>query len=353
MTGKPVKCMVWDLDNTLWQGTLAENDNLILNQELVALIKDLDSKGVLHSIASRNDFDPAWKTLESFGLDHFFLHPQIHWQAKSNSLKTIAAALNLGLDSFYFIDDQIFELEEVRSTLPEVRCCSPDQVHQELSEHQAPFPTTITRESRQRRQLYATELQRRSAEQTFNGDNPAFLRSLDLQLTISDLQENDLQRARELTERTSQLRTTGYTYTQDELRALIASPDHRVLQASLTDKFGDYGVIGLCIAERQEQTLLIKLFLLSCRVMNRSIAGPFLQYVKHLADQENLTLGAEFKSNGRNRQMLITYRFAGFQTVSETPQTGIKQLRHQQPKMTLAQNHVTLLTPGNRETAYV
>ena len=349
---KSVKCMVWDLDNTLWQGTLAEGDQLILNQEIISLIRDLDTKGVLHSIASRNDFEAAWAQLKTFGIEDLFLYPQIHWQTKSGSVRAIADALNLGLDSFYFIDDQAFEVEEVKTAHPQVRCCLVDELQHTLDSDQACFPKQVSPESQQRRSLYATELRRLSEQAHYSGDNQAFLKSLNLELSIEPLKEQEIVRAQELTERTNQLNTTGYTYSVAQLKKLIASPNHWVMQSTLKDRFGDYGIVGLCIAEQSQQALIIRLFLLSCRVMNRSIAGPILQFLKNQADAQELKLQAEFKSNDRNRQMLITYRFAGFKTVAEDPDSGIKLLTHQRDQIQLNQEHIEVISPIQQEVFY-
>ena len=256
MTNKSVKCIVWDLDNTLWQGTLAENDLLTLNHGIVNIIKELDEKGILHSIASRNDFAPAWAQLQAFGIDHLFLHPQIHWHPKSMSVKTIADTLNLALDNFYFVDDQPFELKEVKSVHPQVRCYSVSEIHRALEANRACFPKQVTKESQQRRLLYATELKRTTEQASYSGDIQAFLKSLNLRLFLAPLQEPDLARAQELTERTHQLNTTGYTFSMDQLRALIASPRHQVFQSSLKDRFGDYGIVGLCITEQLQEALV-------------------------------------------------------------------------------------------------
>src|SRR5258708_39532021 len=115
-----IKCVVWDLDGTLWQGTLLEGDDLILTPGMKGVIQELDNRGILQSIASKNDYVVAWEKLAAFGLDEYFLHPQINWANKSDSIKAIADKLGIGLDTFVFVDDQAFERDEVRYFLPEV-----------------------------------------------------------------------------------------------------------------------------------------------------------------------------------------------------------------------------------------
>src|SRR5947199_5602317 len=97
---KNIKCVVWDLDHTLWDGILLEDGDVSLKPGVVTIIKALDARGILHSIASRNDQTTAEQKLQQFGLYEYFLFPQINWNAKSASLQEIAKELNLGLDTF-------------------------------------------------------------------------------------------------------------------------------------------------------------------------------------------------------------------------------------------------------------
>jgi len=101
-----VKCIVWDLDNTLWDGVLLEDGEVTLRPWVAEQIRRLDQSGVLHSIASKNDHQAAMAKLAELGLAEFFLYPQINWNSKSSSVQLIAKALNLGLDAFAFIDDR-------------------------------------------------------------------------------------------------------------------------------------------------------------------------------------------------------------------------------------------------------
>src|SRR5438128_684304 len=117
-----IKCVVWDLDNTLWEGVLLEGDDLVLRDNVATIIETLDRRGILQSIASKNDYQQAMATLSGFGLKDYFLFPQIGWDTKAVSIGLIAKSLNRGLDTVAFIDDQAFEREEVRYSLPDVRC---------------------------------------------------------------------------------------------------------------------------------------------------------------------------------------------------------------------------------------
>jgi methoxymalonate biosynthesis protein len=117
-----VKCLVWDLDNTLWQGTLAEDDQVSLTSSTRELIITLDARGILQSVASKNDHDHAWARLEEFGVAEYFVLPHIGWAAKSESVRAIADGLNFDYRTVAFVDDQPTERAEVSFHLPDVRC---------------------------------------------------------------------------------------------------------------------------------------------------------------------------------------------------------------------------------------
>src|SRR5262245_53445379 len=105
-SGKIIKLLVWDLDNTLWQGTLLEGDHVRVREDVYAVLKTLDSRGILHSIASKNNYDLAMAMLKEAGIEEYFLYSQVNWNAKSNNIRSIASSINIGLDAVAFIDDE-------------------------------------------------------------------------------------------------------------------------------------------------------------------------------------------------------------------------------------------------------
>jgi FkbH-like protein len=310
-----IKCIVWDLDNTLWDGVLLEDDNVQLRPAVVAHIRRLDRMGTLHSIASKNDHDAAIEKLREFGIEDLFLYPQINWNAKSGSIRQIAKAFNLGLDAFAFVDDQEFERAEVAHGVPDVTCVDVINLDQALT-HPLFQPRFVTDESAQRREMYRAQIARDELEQEFSGTSDEFLASLDMTFTIEPARRADLQRAEELTVRTNQLNSTGRTYSYDELDELRESPDHLLLVASLTDKFGSYGKIGLALVEKDQRVWRLCMMLMSCRVMSRGVGMVLLNHIMRLASQAGVAVQADFVETGRNRMMQVTYAFAGFTEVS-------------------------------------
>ncbi len=322
---RTIKCLVWDLDNTLWQGVLLENDSVRLTGQALDVIRQLDARGILQSIASRNEHEPAMRQLQELGLDQYFIYPQINWNSKASSIKVIAESINIGLDAVGFIDDQPFDREEVSFALPEVLCLDAADLAR-LPDMPEFNPRFVTEDSRLRRLMYQSDIVRNRAEREFVGPQEEFLATLAMRFAIAPAREEDLQRAEELTERTNQLNTTGYTYSYDELNCFRQSARHKLLVASLEDKYGSYGKIGLALLECGEEVWMIKLLLMSCRVMSRGVGTIMLNYILSLAREERVGLHAEFVNNDRNRMMYVTYKFAGFKEIAKVG--GVSILEH-------------------------
>jgi FkbH-like protein len=294
-----------------------------IRSEARQIVETLDGRGILQSVASRNDREAAMVQIESFGLADYFLVPQINWGPKSASIEAIAEKLDIGLDTFAFVDDQPFEREEVAYSHKEVLVLDGAAPLTEILDHRRMIPRFVTADSKRRRNMYQEEFSRQAAEENFSGPGEAFLATLDMHLAIAPAVEEDLRRAEELTERTHQLNSTGYTYSYDELNRLRRSPDHILLVADLTDRFGSYGRIGLALVECRADSWILKLLIVSCRVMARGVGSILLRDVMHRARGAGARLRAEFRDTGLNRIMNITYRFAGFRQVEELDDTAI------------------------------
>jgi FkbH-like protein len=315
---RKIKCLVWDLDNTLWDGILLEDSDVSLREGVVEVLRTLDERGILHSVASRNDYEMAMSKLEYFGIDEYFVYPQINWGAKSGSIEQVARSINIGMDTIALIDDQAFERDEVMSVHPEVQCfVAADLIS--IPDRPAMTPRFVSDESRQRRSMLQADMVRKQAEESFAGAQDQFLASLDMRLEIFPAGESDLKRAEELTLRTNQLNTTGRTYSYDELDELRLSENFHLWVARLDDKYGSHGTIGLALIEKLEREWWIRLLLMSCRVMNRGIGGVIITYIRNRAREAGVRLLSDMIINDRNRMMYMTYKFNHFR---ETDQSG-------------------------------
>ena len=309
---KVVKCLVWDLDQTLWAGILLENESTALKSGVLAVIQELDNRGILQSVASKNDYRSVMNKLIQLDIDQYFLYPQIGWQPKSESIKTIAEMLNIHIESIAFIDDQVFEREEVAFTFPEVLCLGAEEIGNLL--HLPEFhPACITPDAKLRRKAYQDESRRKEDEKLFAGTKEEFLRTLQIRLSLSIATESDLHRVEELTIRTHQLNSTGQTYSYHELKEMISSENFMIYVAELEDIYGTYGKIALMIIEKKESIWTLKLILTSCRVISRGVGTILLNFLLQMAQKARVGLMAEYLPTECNRMMYLTYKLAGFQ----------------------------------------
>ncbi|PHQ53231.1 hypothetical protein BLA24_02645 [Streptomyces cinnamoneus] len=306
-----VKCLVWDLDNTLWQGTLLEGGRAEVDETVREVIAGLDARGILQSVASKNDHDLAWARLEELGLAEYFVLPRIGWGPKSESVRAIADELNFAPAAIAFIDDQPAERAEVTFHLPEVRCYAAEEAARllELPEFS---PATVTVDSRRRRSMYQARFRREAEQAGFEGPGEEFLRSLEMVMRIDRAGEEELSRVEELTLRTSQMNATGVHYSDAALRALLDDPDQEVLTATMADRFGPHGAIGVLLFERRPEVWHLKLLATSCRVVSFGAGSVILNWLADRAHRAGVHLVADFRATDRNRMMEIAYRFAGY-----------------------------------------
>jgi FkbH-like protein len=272
-----IKCVIWDLDNTVWDGILVEDgpEKLRLRPAIAEVIRTLDQRGILNSIASKNNHDDAMRAIKSFGLQDYFLHPHISWQPKSESIKAIAKSLNIGLDTFLFVDDSQFELQEVQAACSNVRVMDATRYQEILEMEECNVP--VTAESAARRKLYQVETGRQAVAESFGEDYRAFLRDCRIKLTISQLNEENLERVHELTTRTNQMNFSGNRYDRDVLRKIIAAPHLVTYVLACEDRFGSYGVIGFSVVDRREPRMIDLMF--SCRVQSKRVEHAFLAFL--------------------------------------------------------------------------
>jgi methoxymalonate biosynthesis protein len=317
-----VKCLVWDLDNTLWQGTLLEDDRVDLFEGIRETVIELDSRGILQSVSSKNDDDLAMAKLREFGLDEYFVLPRIGWGPKSDSIRAIAGELNFSERTIAFIDDQPAERAEVAFSLPEVRCYSAEDAASLLTRPEF-TPEVVTADAGGRRAMYQAGFRRQAERQEFTGPDEDFLRSLELVMTIGRATPVDLSRVEELTLRTSQMNATGVHYSDAALRELIEDQTHEVLVVSMTDRFGPHGAVGVMLIERLATVWHLKLLATSCRVVSFGAGATILRWLTDQAARAGVRLVADFRATDRNRMMEIAYRFAGFE---DQPAAGVAEL---------------------------
>jgi FkbH-like protein len=327
---KKIKCVVWDLDNTLWDGILVEDgpEQLRLKAGIVEVIQTLDKRGILHSIASKNNPNDALQVLKKFHLDEYFLCPQISWQPKSKGIRAISQQLNIGMDSILFVDDSEFELNEVQAVCPEAHVLSSEHYRSLPDRSECKVP--ITAESQERRKLYGVEADRQNAAQSFGSDYIAFLRDCQIQVTVRPMSEENLERVHELTQRTNQMNFSGNRYDRDVLKSILSSDYLDTFVLSCKDRFGSYGVIGFSIVDRRETRMTDLMF--SCRVQSKRVEHAFLASVirKYIVETDS-DFYANYQKTSRNAMSGQVFSDLGMEEMETTQ--GVQSLRFPKEKV--------------------
>jgi len=278
-------------------------------------LEELDRRGILLSIASKNNLAEARAKLQAFGILDLFLCPQVSWGRKSESIRRIVAHLNIGLDSVAFIDDSAFERAEVGNSLPKVRVF--DETEFVNLTGMPAFDVPVTEDSRRRRQLYRAEEGREAARTETGADYDAFLRTCDIRLQLEPVSAENRLRVEELVQRTNQLNFSGTHYTRDELGAALEEPGVEPVVMRAADRFGDYGIVGFAILGREPGELVIRDMMISCRVQGKKIDQAFLGWAVEAAQrEERRVVRCVYRQTDRNKPALAVLQLAGFRKAS-------------------------------------
>jgi FkbH-like protein len=294
------KVVVADCDNTLWRGVVGEvgveglefdPGHQLLHEKLARL----SSSGLQIALCSKNVESDVWRVFDQRSELRLprsaVIAAAIGWQPKSESLRALASRLNVGLESFIFIDDNPAECAEVRTNAPEVLTLEwpqDDEQARRLLEHAWELDETPgTAEDRRRTQMYREEFQRqefRASALSFRD----FLDSLNLVVDVRPLDVDDVKRASQLALRTNQFNFTTRRRDESEMRALLSAGTHQIRTVRVRDRFGDYGLVGLLIAEARGELLVVDTFLMSCRALGRGAEHRMAAELAQIAE----TLGA-------------------------------------------------------------
>ena len=304
-----LKCIVWDLDGTIWDGELG-GGSVTLREGAAELIRLADARGVLQSIASKSDPEAAMEKLSSLGIDKFFLYPQIaETVSKAACIRKIAKQLNIDTDSVAFIDDSPFERYEVRRYLPEVSVYAAD----DLSALHGYLEGLAENGGQNRRELMLMREKRLSARQAFLGSREEFLKECRMVLTIREALADDLIRAAELASRANKLNNTRERPDEEHLSVYMDEGDKRIYVCELDDIFGCHGIVGVCLL-RLSDSLYIDLFCISCRVEGRGIGAAFLgEVIRRAAVCQKKALCA-YKQYKRDISAYLLLKMLGFTT---------------------------------------
>ena len=310
-----VKCVVWDLDGTLWDGTLMECDNpetIVLKPNILQIIKELDRRGIIQSIASKNDYDIAMNVIKHLGIAEYFIYPQINWNPTSASVNKIAQSLNIAIDSIAFIDDMVFERNQVNDVWPQVRTYDASEVNEFIDKFE--FDVPVTADSQNRRKMYQEEEHRKMLKNENDNDNVDFLRKCNIKLRVFEpITDEEKLRCYELINRTNQLNMSGKKYSQSEFQDVLAQTNHTNFAFSCSDIYGEYGIIGYGQYRVENGLLIFTECALSCRVAGKYVESALLS---SLLKMENCKEGC-LTVNKTKKNILLrnTFENIGFSKI--------------------------------------
>jgi FkbH-like protein len=334
--GKSKKVLIFDCDNTLWNGILGEDgfENIEMStnskkgvyfNEVQKIAISLNKKGVLLGLCSKNNEIDVQNVIDKhpdFQIgNNSIIIKKINWLDKASNIREIAEELNVGLDSIVFVDDSPFEVEYVKSQLPQVTVIKVPKI---LSDYpkminkasQLFYNVSFSKEDVSKTVMYQQNIKRKSLENKFENIDD-FLTSLEIKV---DVIENDLMnipRISQLTQKTNQFNLTTKRYTENEINAFMLSDEYLVYSFRVSDKFGDNGITGLSILKINDKECIIDTFLMSCRIIGRKIELAFINLLIEKLKQKGFSsVSASYIKSQKNNQVNDFYLNFNFKETS-------------------------------------
>jgi FkbH-like protein len=351
---KRKKCIVLDLDNTLWSGILGEDgaDGIKMGEDypgnvyrfFQAYLLELSRMGIILAVCSKNNEAnvlAVWENHPDMLLKkNNFSAYRINWNNKADNIKEIALELNIGLDSMVFIDDNPAERELIKQAFPEV--CVPDFpaqsylypvfIKQLTDDYFSAY--TLTQEDLTKTRQYKENTERAQYKSRF-ADMDAYLRSLEIRLTIERLNEFNKSRFAQMTQKTNQFNLTTRRYTETEIQS-FADNGGLVYGLRVKDKFGDNGLTGLMIILIERQTANIDTLLLSCRILGKEIEYAFVKYIfRKLKEIRIQQVQASYIRTAKNEQVEKFYDKLGFTVKKILPDSTDYELSFENKEFSL------------------
>lgn len=333
-TGKLKKAIIFDCDNTLWKGILGEDgmDGIDMSpvsttghvfNRIQQIACFLSRSGVIVGLCSKNNESDVNEVLTSHPdmvlKDDFIVIKKINWNDKATNLKTIASELNIGADSLIFVDDSDFEVNLIQENVSEITVL---KVPVNLFEYQdfilqnvyRYFNLSLSDEDKIKTKLYKQQFQRLESKNSA-GSIDEYLRSLDITLRVFENEDSLVPRISQMTQKTNQFNLTTKRYTESQVAGFMQNKDNAVFAISVSDKFGDNGVTGICIInfDKISQCAIIDTFLMSCRIIGRNIEYVFFDFlIKRLAERNIISIRSKYVATKKNEQVKDFYESLGY-----------------------------------------
>ncbi|MBC2714597.1 MAG: HAD-IIIC family phosphatase [Desulfobacteraceae bacterium] len=355
------KCIVLDLDNTLWGGIAGEDgfDGIKLGHEYPGScymdfqkgLLRLYNRGIILAINSKNNEEDALEIIDNHPYmalrRKHFAAMRINWQDKVSNLRSLARDLNIGTDSMIFIDDNPVECELLQQFVPECEViCLPVKKPYLIPDVLKKLPGVenikLTTEDRKKGSMYRSQIARKESESGFvNLDD--FLKSLEMKVTIEPATSFSVPRIAQLTQKTNQMNLTTKRYTEANIQSFMKSPDSHVFSVAAKDRFGDHGIIGVFILKLQDGECLIDTFLLSCRVISRDIENTMIAFIFDFAKKQGgQSIIGEYIPTAKNQPAADMYDKFQFKRISNTLfQADLDQQTFEYP------SYIKMNTPGS------
>ena len=333
--GRTRKCLVLDLDNTLWGGIIGEDgiggiklDNKPPGNaylEFQKVILELYDRGIILAINSKNNIEEVKEVFNNHPQmilkEYHFAALYINWQDKATNLINIATDLNIGMDSMVYFDDDPVNRELVHQKLPEILVVDvpkdPSLYAESLRELNEFNSFQITKEDLEKGKMYSAQLERKSAASQFS-DLDEFLQSLEMEIVPQIGNEFTLPRISQLTIKTNQFNLTTRRYSEEQIRAMLNNPNFLIKTFTVRDKFGDNGLTGLYIIKKENKKWFIDTFLMSCRIMGRNVEKTIIEDIVNEAKSSNIEeIIGEYVPTKKNEMIKNFYSEFGFLKIND------------------------------------
>jgi FkbH-like protein len=337
--GQSKKALIFDCDNTLWGGILGEDgfDNIEMSvetktgsifAEIQAMALSLSKQGVLICLCSKNNIDDVNSVINAHPdmqlKEEFIAIKKVNWSDKMTNIKKISKELNIGLDSLVFVDDSSFEINLIKEQLPEVTVLQvPEKLYKYpeiLRENLGLFYNlAITEEDSKKIKMYKHQVTRESSKNKFN-DIESYLSSLGLKISIFKDDKSIISRMSQMSQKTNQFNLVTKRYTDGDIQNFINDSNSDVYTLSVTDKYGDSGITGLCIIlfDNSKKSAEIDTFLMSCRIIGRNIEFAFMDFIiDKLKKKKVLKLKAKYIKTKKNNQVEKFYDKCSFVSIGK------------------------------------
>lgn len=330
LSGKVKKCLILDLDNTMWGGIIGDDgvENIQIGElgigkaftQFQYWIKQLKQRGIILAVSSKNDHDVAKGAFDNhpdmvLKYDDFAVF-KANWNNKAENIKQIQEFLNIGYDSMVFLDDNPFERNLVRSFLPEITI---PELPEDPAEYLAYLgklnlfeTSSYSEEDSGRSDQYRVEFQRSQVKEAFANEDD-YLQSLEMVSECKPFDDYSVPRVSQLTQRSNQFNLRTQRYSENDIKLIAGSGDYITLSFTLEDKFGHYGLISLIILKKEKEHLFVDTWIMSCRVLKRTMENFVLNTIIETAKLCGFNkIVGEFLPTAKNKMVKDHYRNFGF-----------------------------------------